>query len=109
MPPRELSLLGELAQQCHADSKRWFPETADNLFFMTAANAGEAGEAINALKKAERLGRKMTAVEKHDYVMELTDNLTYLLACFAMVGVDPERAYVQKRAENEKRFGGNNV
>jgi NTP pyrophosphatase (non-canonical NTP hydrolase) len=102
--PKPLSRLAEMAQEAHGDSKRWFPETSDNLFFMTACNAGEAGEAVNALKKAERLGRRMTPVEKHEYVMELTDNLTYLLACFAMVGADPERAYYQKRAENERRF-----
>lgn len=94
-----------MAQEANADSHRWFPDTADDVFFITAAMAGEAGEAINEIKKAYREGRAMDPVEKHKYVMELTDTLTYLLDAFALVGADPERAYYQKRAENERRFG----
>jgi NTP pyrophosphatase (non-canonical NTP hydrolase) len=109
MVARELSHLGKMAREADADSKRWFPETSNNLFFMTACMSGEAGEAVNALKKAERLARKMSPVEKHEYVMELTDVLTYLLGCFALAGADPERAYYQKRIINEQRFGNKDV
>jgi hypothetical protein len=105
MVARELSHLAKMAQEADGDSKRWFPDTANNLFFQTACMSAEGGEAVNKLKKAERLCRKMTPAEKHEYVMELTDVLTYLLACFALTGVDPERAYYQKRLENEQRFG----
>lgn len=99
------SRLAEMAKQANEDSHRWFPQTADNLFFITACMSGEAGEAINQLKKAERLGRSMNPSERHLYIMELTDTLTYLLDAFALVGADPERAYYQKRAQNEERFG----
>ncbi len=102
---QEPSPLGKLAQECQRDSERWFPHTQTNLFFMTACMGGEAGEAVNKLKKVERDNRKWTPAEKHEYVMELTDTLIYLLNCFALAGVDPERAYKQKRSENEKRFG----
>jgi NTP pyrophosphatase (non-canonical NTP hydrolase) len=97
--------MGKMAIEAYEDSKRWFPEKSEDLFFMTACMSGEAGEAVNALKKAVRLGRKMTPVERHEFVMELVDVQTYLLAAFAMVGADPHKAYYQKRAENEKRFG----
>jgi NTP pyrophosphatase (non-canonical NTP hydrolase) len=102
---KEPSPLAKLAMECNADSRRWFPLTQTNLFFMTACMAGEAGEAINAIKKIERRGTAFTPVERHEYVMELTDALIYLLNCFALIGADPESAYKQKRAENEKRFG----
>jgi NTP pyrophosphatase (non-canonical NTP hydrolase) len=99
------SRLAEMAKEADEDSRRWFPDTANDLFFLTACMAAEGGEAVNKLKKAQREGRKMTPVEKHEFVMELIDVQTYLLDCFALVGVDPERAYYQKRTENERRFG----
>jgi len=102
---KEPTHLGRMSLEAHQDSRRWFPDTADNLFFMTACMGGEAGEAVNELKKVFRLQRSLTPVEKHKYVMELTDVLTYLLGCYAIVGADPERAYYQKRLENEQRFG----
>jgi NTP pyrophosphatase (non-canonical NTP hydrolase) len=94
-----------MAAEADGDSRRWFPETATDLFFITACMSGEAGEAVNKLKKAKRAGRNMTPVEKHEFVMELVDTLTYLLDAFALVGADPEKAYYQKRLENEQRFG----
>lgn len=108
MNGKQLSRMGEMAQEADADSRLWFPATADDLFFITACMAGEAGEAVNKLKKVYRDGnmRKMTPVERHEYVMELVDVQTYLLDAFALMKVDPERAYAQKRAENAKRFGG---
>lgn len=106
----DLSHLARMAREADADSRRWFPDTSDDLFFLTACMAGEAGEAVNKLKKVKREGHmgQMTPLERNQYVMELTDVLTYLLDCFALVGADPERAYYMKRAENEKRFGVNN-
>lgn len=108
MTTKEPSRLGEMAKEAQEDGKRWFPETGNDIFFMTACMAAEGGEAVNKLKKVFREGnlRKMTPVERHEYIMELVDVQTYLLNCFAIVGADPERAYYMKRAENEKRFGG---
>jgi|SRR5690349_3149233 len=108
MSGRPLSRLGEMAIEADGDSRRWFSGTADDLFFITACMSGEAGEAVNKLKKVYRNGQmnQMTPVERHEFVMELVDVLTYLLDAFALMKVDPERAYYQKRADNEKRFGG---
>jgi NTP pyrophosphatase (non-canonical NTP hydrolase) len=97
--------MAEIAKEADEDSRRWFPETADDLFFIVACIAGEAGEAVNKLKKSYREGRKMTPAEKHELVMELIDIQTYLFDAYALLGVDPERAYYQKRAFNEQRFG----
>lgn len=99
------SRLAEMARQANEDSHRWFPATADDIFFITAAMAGESGEAVNKLKKIYRGDTKMTPALRHEYVMELTDVLTYLLDAFALMGADPERTYYQKRAINEGRFG----
>jgi NTP pyrophosphatase (non-canonical NTP hydrolase) len=99
-------VLTDIARQCMKDSKRWFPDTAHSLAFMTLALCGEVGELANIVKKIERGSCDIRdAKTKHALVMEATDVFIYLMDVFALLGVDPEQAYNMKRIENEQRFG----
>jgi hypothetical protein len=75
-------VLVELARQCQKDSKRWFPDTSEDLVFMALAIGGEVGEVQGIVKKAARGSLDLkNAKTKH------------------------EQAYNMKRVENEQRFG----
>jgi len=99
------NLLKQLARQCDEDSKRWFPRTADNLFYMVACMAGEAGETINEVKKIERGSTSYTNDQRTRILNELTDTMVYLLNVFAILNADPLWWYQQVRLKNEARFG----
>jgi len=95
-----------IVEQCMSDSERWFPKVSHNLAFDVLALAGEVGELANIVKKIERgsLDRRSAAVRR-EMVMEATDVYIYLMNIFGVLGVDPEKSYQLKRAENEQRFG----
>jgi len=107
---QELGPLVRLAQQCHADSQRWFPETSMSIPHHTLGMCGEAGEVANLVKKIERGDRDiMDARTRYDLIMEVTDVFIYVLNLAELLKFDLEKAYMAKRAENEKRFGDGNA
>lgn len=102
----EPSHVAKMALQANSDSKRWFPNTANDIGFTALCLAGETGEVANEVKKVVRGTADMgDAATRLAIWMELADVFTYLLDLSAMVGCDLEKAYYAKRAHNEKRFG----
>lgn len=101
--PRNLTVL-EMQQQCFSDSGRFFPEQQTNLPFMVLALCGEVGELANALKKLERGSKEWNDESRYELAMEMADVFTYLLNCAMIIKVDLEKAYLEKRALNVKRF-----
>ncbi len=92
--------------EADGDSRRWFPETADNLPFMVLAMCGEAGELANIVKKVARGDMSLRdAKTRMAACMEVTDVFTYLLDIAELLNFDLEKAYYVKRAENQRRFG----
>ena len=96
--------INEIARQCGRDSWDWFPDTADNTFFMTACAAGEVGEALNLLKKVER-GTHAPDDVKEKVVSEVMDALIYLLNVLDIEGQDVSALYDKIRENNAQRFG----
>lgn len=99
--------MAALAQQCHNDSKVWFPEQTNDLGFMALALAGEVGELCNIVKKVERGSVALDDV-RAELAEEAADVLTYLLNVFALTGTNPDKMYALKRAKNIRRFGNGN-
>lgn len=96
----------KMALQANSDSKRWFPETAEDLTFMVLALCGEVGELANEIKKIVRGSANIKeAKTRVALMMEEADVFTYLLCISILTGTDLEKAYYAKRAENERRFG----
>lgn len=93
-----------IAEQCLKDSKDWFPDLADNTFFMAAAAAGEAGECVNKLKKVER-GTHTPDEVAYDAAAEAMDNIIYALHVIALTGYTPSALYNDIREKNAQRFG----
>src|SRR5262245_13782234 len=52
--PQPLADIRAIVEQCQSDSRRWFPDTADDLGFNVLALAGEVGELANLVKKVLR-------------------------------------------------------
>lgn len=99
-------LLKELAEQCVADTDRWFGDKdVNNLPFMVLALCGETGELANLIKKVER-GSLPFEEAVEDIREETVDVFTYLLNVAGLLGMDLEHAYRMKRYRNETRFGG---
>jgi NTP pyrophosphatase (non-canonical NTP hydrolase) len=99
------STIQGIIDQCQADSERWFPDLADNLFFQVACAAGEAGEMINEAKKYFRSVDARTQMRMDKIEEEAIDVLIYLCCVFGILGTDVVGRYNAKRADNEKRFG----
>jgi NTP pyrophosphatase (non-canonical NTP hydrolase) len=105
MKEDEVSSTGKLATQCIADSRRWFPEVADDLAHHVLSLCGEAGELANMVKKLQRGSLDFhDAKVRFDIVMEVTDVYIYLLNIAGLLNVDLEKAYEVKRGKNESRF-----
>jgi NTP pyrophosphatase (non-canonical NTP hydrolase) len=103
----QFSLLNKLAEQCLEDSARWFPgHTNNSLTHHVLALAGEVGEVANIVKKLERgdlsLGNPAVV---HHLREEVADVFIYLLNIAGIMKVDLYKAYCEKRAINEKRWG----
>jgi NTP pyrophosphatase (non-canonical NTP hydrolase) len=94
-----------MALSADADSKRWFPDRAEDSIYMTLALCGEVGELANEIKKVGRGTASMQdAKTRLAIMMEMADVFTYLLALSAMLGVDLEKAYYAKRKQNVLRY-----
>lgn len=96
--------VNEISEQCGTDSRAWFPDTAENRFFMAAAAAGEIGEAINVLKKVERGSHSPEEVTGR-FLDECMDAFIYLMCIFDIEGQDVAALYAKVRANNVWRFG----
>lgn len=100
------NVVADQARQCLQDSERWFPHTAHSVMHHTVSLIGEVGEFANIIKKADRGSIDLNdAAHRREAIMELTDIYIYLLNLAALLGVDLSKSYVQKRIQNEKRFG----
>jgi NTP pyrophosphatase (non-canonical NTP hydrolase) len=107
---KERSELYALGQQALADSRRWFPKTAESIAFTALALGGEVGEVQNIVKKIERGSYQWgDAKVRFDLHMEVADVMTYLVLLAGQLNVDLVQLYNLKRIENEQRFGGNGV
>lgn len=98
--------LTEYAQQSRDDTRRWFPDKVDDLMHQTVALAGEVGEVANIVKKIDR--GSFTLKDKiifENLAEELIDVQIYLNNLYGILGINPDKVYAIKRAENEKRFG----
>lgn len=100
--------LDHLACRSRANSERWFPDlharsTLELQTHYVMGLVGEAGELANLAKKADRYGHPMTP---EDAAPELADVFTYLLLIADELGVNLERAWQEKQAVCEQRWGG---
>jgi len=84
-------------------------DLALRLEYLTNALAGEVGEAANLVKKVVRsvvYGKGDVRLEdiREELVEEVTDVFIYLLTIAGLLGVDLEKAYLQKLEKNRRRF-----
>ena len=98
--------LFDIAVQCIEDSKRWFPDHAEDVGYLALCLAGEVGEFANLVKKGIRGTHSLNDDEFHRAMaFELTDVFIYLMNLAAVLDVDLEKTYQLKRVYNEQRFG----
>jgi NTP pyrophosphatase (non-canonical NTP hydrolase) len=102
--------LADIARECIADSKRWFPEHAEDVGYLTICLAGEVGEFANLVKKGIRGTHRLDDDEfRRAMAFELTDVFIYLMNLAAVLDIDLEKTYQLKRVYNEQRFGPGDV
>ncbi len=102
---RDMSL-EDIAHQCLADSKEWFPDHAQDMGYLTICLSGETGEFANLIKKGMRGDFEIDDTNyTHMLAMELTDVFIYLMNLAGLMGVDMEKMYQIKREINRERFG----
>lgn len=110
-PPRE-NLLQQLARQCGRDSLKYFPDIHSakgtpygRLLHDAAACASESGELLELVKKIDRGSFEYDNEGVRAALKgEAVDVLIYVLNVFYDLGVDPLRAYLEKRDYNQGRF-----
>jgi NTP pyrophosphatase (non-canonical NTP hydrolase) len=109
--PQQRNLLQQLAEQCLSDSNKYFPQyasqggTTGRLVHFALALCTEAGEFGEIVKKIDRgsfdySNEGIRAALKNEAV----DVLIYLMNIFGELGVDPLKAYFEKRDFNNSRF-----
>lgn len=107
--PAKPATLAELAEMAREDSLRWFPKLHENrddfLIHSALGLAGEAGEAVDVIKKWHRSG----VLNTESLGAELADVFVYLLHICTAAGIDLEDEYRRKAAFNETRFGANPI
>lgn len=100
--------LEDIARQCLADSKEWFPNHAQDMGYLTICLAGEVGEFANLIKKGMRGTYEIGDGNYTQMLaMELTDVFIYLMNLAGLMGVDMEKMYQIKREINRERFSNN--
>lgn len=91
----------------HKGRKEFFTVVSDSniedLEHLLVCLVGEVGEFANLVKKVSR-GDFTISDCKEDLTDELADILIYLLKAFAQLQIDPEKAFLAKLEQNEKRF-----
>jgi NTP pyrophosphatase (non-canonical NTP hydrolase) len=99
-------LIDRMQNEANGDSKRWFPDTARNVFYLVACMQAEAGEAVNIAKKIERGDTSWLDKDVQDrFAEEIADAFTYMLALMGLINRNLIEEYYKKRVENERRFG----
>jgi NTP pyrophosphatase (non-canonical NTP hydrolase) len=95
--------LKEIAEQCLRDSDEWFPNRSRDPEHHIISVTGEWGEFCNVVKK---LQRGSLTLEQALPMMreELIDTFIYMFNLAAVMGVDIEREYNDKREQNRVRF-----
>lgn len=104
--------LHAMAQQCLADSGKYFPyfESADSsstgrLLHYAIGMSSEANEFLELIKKIDRGSLSYADPEvKAKLEKEAVDTLIYVMNVFGEMGIDPLEAYNEKRAFNNGRF-----
>lgn len=98
--------LEDIIKQCLEDSENWFPNTAEDLGFLTIAMCGEIGEFANLIKKGMRGDFD---IEDEQYIrnlsIELIDIFIYLCNIAGVMNLDLGKMYQIKREINNERFG----
>lgn len=94
----------EMAEQCLKDSDEWFPNQSRQPDFLVLCLFGEVGELANEVKKVLR-GTHRFDDQLPKIKEEATDVLIYLLNFMAIMGIDIEKEYNDKRQFNVSRFG----
>ncbi len=95
--------LNEMAEQCLRDNEKWFPEVARDVTHHLLSMVGEAGEVCNVFKKVQR-GSVSMSDAMPDLHEEMIDVLIYWMSIAALMGIDIERVYNDKRERNSERF-----
>ena len=102
-PQKAKKDLNERVDQAYKDNKSWWPELADNVQHHTLGLAGEAGEVSNFVKKYDR-GSISEDTLRTELKGELADVLVYVFSLAAILGIDLEIAYDNKRKFNTERY-----
>lgn len=112
--PKEFAMhenipLREFPVICADDSQRWFPGTTTDLVVHILGLTGEAGEVADIVKKSirgslDKIEIKPDNITRAMIIEELTDVLIYVGNIAALLKVDLEASFNQKRKINEERF-----
>jgi NTP pyrophosphatase (non-canonical NTP hydrolase) len=93
-----------MAEQCLGDNEEWFPDQARDSIHHILSMVGELGEVCNIIKKIQR--GSLTMAEAKDHLHEeMIDVLIYWMSAAAIMGINIEEVYNDKRRVNESRFG----
>lgn len=93
--------INKFALMAHERSKKNDPKDAFNWEFYTIALGGEAGELLNLLKKVKRGD---FPAEKSVIAEETADIITYGFLLLSELGVDPEKALMDKYEKVNRRI-----
>lgn len=104
--------LNYLAQQCIADSARYFPRfesegssSTGRLLHYAIGMSTEANEFLEFMKKIDRGSLDYDdAAIKAKLEKEAVDTLIYVMNVFGEMGLDPLESYNEKRNFNNGRF-----
>jgi len=97
--------LEEIQYEINADSRRFFPDRAEDLGHHILGLAGEVGELANMVKKWERGSIDLENEDTYaELVNEVVDVFIYVMSTAAIIGMDMETFYEAKREYNYRRF-----
>ena len=101
--------IAELQERAIQDSRWWFPgvhETQQSAVVHFALGlAGEVGELVNLIKKANRSPKWTEAIDMTDVAHEAADCAIYLMDLCAEMGIDLAEAIEAKRLILIDRWG----
>lgn len=104
---RGTGLLNDIAAQCVSDTVRWFGDKphVNTITHQTLGLCGEVGEFANVVKKIDKgQMNPKDAKTRVRLAEEMADIFTYLMSLSGMLNIDLEEAYVNVRANNQRRF-----
>lgn len=100
-----MSDLRDIQSVAVGDSRSWFGEDYNrfDLSYFLIAMGGEAGEALNKLKKLIRDGYTEQLIEEIKF--EIVDTFIYAMLAADHLNMNLEEWYQRKRDSNKIRFG----